>query len=300
MKKHFFYITIIVPALLLSACNKKEIFSPSRYIQTETFQEGSNDYEASMRFTYSENNQLVSVWLKEGNATLTFESNKDKTISKIISSENNGTDYALLSYEDKLITQIQYYEHNQLARESIFLRKEKKNTINKIENYAYDGFSSEGVLAAMLFADVKTMPESVRKMHKSGGKSLYSVQNISYENENIHRVRLSYVVDNKESLYSTTTYNYDDKKNPYYGLPYAFLKLTGYNKNNETYARTSFENDKYKTMITVESSYSYEKKYPIYRSVIESETYIIAFDSVGGPKEWATDTEYSSYQYTYK
>jgi hypothetical protein len=286
----------------LCTCNKREIFSPSRYIETEKFQSGSNLIEVIKQFTYSKKNQLTSVWIKEGNTTLTFEYNKDKTIKKINSSEMNNTCYAELFYENKLITHIYYYENNRLAREGVFSRKGKKDHINKIENYVYDGFSpkSEHILSDFLFPETKNMPDIIRKRHKDACKSLYSVQNITYENENISRVRLSFVANGQTNLYSTTSYDYDNKHNPYYGLPYAFMQLTGYSKNNETYARTSLENDKYKTMIIVKSDYIYEKKYPTSKSVVKSETYAVTFDADGLPKDWATDNEYSTYQYTYK
>jgi hypothetical protein len=295
-------MAIIISVILLCSCNKREIFSPDRYIETEKFQSSANPVEVIKRFSYSKKNQLTSVWIKEGNTTLTFEYNKDKTIKKINSSEMNNTCYAELFYDNKLITHIYYYENNRLARESVFSRKGKKDHINKIENYVYDGFSSksEHVLSDLLFPEAKNMPDIVRKRHKNAGKSLYSVQNITYENENISRVRLSFVVDGQTNLYSTTSYNYDNKHNPYYGLPYAFLQLTGYSKNNETYARTMLENDKYKTMITLESDYIYEKKYPISKSVVKSETYVLSFDVNGLPRDWATNNEYSTYQYTYK
>ena len=302
MKKQIFLIVMAVPFLLLFSCNKKEVFNPNKYIETESFQSGSSR-EVVKRFVYSTNNQLSSVWLKNenGEAALTFEYNKDKTIKKIISSENNEKNYAVLSYENQLITQVQYYENDKLAQESIFSRKEKKNTINKIENYVYDGFSvkKKSILADLLFADVKTMPELVRKNHKSGGKSLYSILNITYENENIHRVRLSYVVDNEAILFAVITYVYDDKKNPYYGLPYPLAELTGYSKNNVTNVMKPIENDPYKTMIIIENNYSYEKKYPVYKSVIESETYIIGYDTLGEPI-WNTTYHRSSSNYTYK
>ena len=302
MKKQFFLTVIVMPFLLLFSCNKKEVFSPNKYIETESFQSGSSS-EIVKRFVYSENNQLSSVWLKNenGDATLTFEYNKDKTIKKIISSENNGKNYAVLSYENKLITQVQYYENDKLAQESVFSRKEKKNTINKIENYVYDGFSAKkkSVLADLLFADMKIMPESVRKNHKSGGKSLYSVLNITYENDNIFRVRLSYIVDSEVELFAIITYEYDNMKNPYYGLPYPLAELTGYSKNNVTSVMIPIENDPYKTLIIVENNYSYEKKYPVYKSVVESETYITGYDTLKNPI-WNTTYQRSSYNYSYK
>ncbi|MDR0606444.1 MAG: hypothetical protein LBG80_19380 [Bacteroidales bacterium] len=302
MKRKSLYILTIIAIISLCACNKQEIFSPNRYIETEKFQSASSPFEVIKQFTYSEKKQLTSVWMKEGNTTLTFEYNKDKTIKKINSSEMNNSCYAELFYDNKLVTHIYYYEDNRLARESIFSRKEKKKTISKIENYVYDGFSSkrEHVLSDFLFPETKNMPDIVRNKHKATGKALYSVQEITYEKDNISRVRLSFVIDGQTNLYSTTSYNYDNKNNPYYGLPYAFMQLTGYSKNNETYARTSFENDKYRTMITIESSYSYEKKYPTNKSVVKSETYAVSFDANGLPSNWATDNEYSTYQYTYK
>jgi hypothetical protein len=302
MKRKSLYVAIIIAVIFLCACNKQEIFSPNRYIETEKYQSASSPLEVIKQFTYSKKNQLTSVWIKDENTTLSFEYNKDKTIRKINSSEMNNTCYAELFYDNKLITHIYYYENNRMARESVFSRREKKKTINKIENYVYDGFSSkrENVLSNFLFPETKNMPEAVRNKHKDAGKTLYSIQDITYENDNISRVRLSFVVDGQTTLYSTTSYSYDNKNNPYYGLPYAFMQLTGYSKNNETYARTSLENDKYKTMITVESSYLYEKKYPTDKSILKSETYAVSFDVNGLPKDWATDNEYTTYQYTYK
>jgi len=287
----FCFFSVVLTAVLLFSCGKKEIFSPNKYILTESLQSGSANFDIVKRFVYSEKKQLVSVWLKEGNTTLTFEYNEDKTIKKITSSENNGSNYALLSYENKLITQIQYYENNELAQESLFFRKEKKNTINKIEYYIYDGFSAKekSILEDLLFAEVKNIPESVQKSHKSGGKSLYSVQNITYEGDNIFRVRLSYIKNGVEELFSITTYNYDDKKNPYYGLPYAITGLIGYSKNNVTFARITLENDPSKTMITIKNNYSYEKKYPVYNAVEKTIISTINFQ-----------LQYRSYQYDYQ
>ena len=287
----------IVAVLLLFSCNKKEIFSPNKYIVSESLQSGSN-LEVIKRFTYSEDNQLVSLWLKENNTTLTVEHNKDKTIQKI--TEDNGTNYAVLSYSDKLITQIQYYENNRLAIERIFSRKEKKNTINKIETYVYDGFLAEkkNVLAELLFSELKTMPEPFRKNHKSGGKLLYSVQDVTYEGDNIFRVRLSYIENDVPLLHSITTYDYDDKKNPYYGLPYFLVGLTGYSENNVKFVRTTLENDPDNTMITIENDYSYEKKYPVYNSVVETKSYVY-YDNEKKPI-WATELRYRSYEYAYK
>ena len=300
MKQQFFFILLTATCLLLFSCKKKEIFSPNRYIETETFQSGTSTSEVIKRFIYSQDNQLTSMWLKEENTTLTFEYNKDKTIKKITSSENNGANYALLSYADKRLTEIQYYENNQLARESLFSRKEKKNTINKIENYVHDGFSSEtkSVLAEMLFADAKNMPQSARKSQKSGGKQLYSVLNVTYEGDNIQRVRLSYIIDDKEVLYSTYTYSYDEMKNPYYGLPYALFELTGYSKNNVKSVHFPIENDPLKTMFTISNTYSYEKKYPVDKSVVEMKTYIIG--SSEGKYIYTTTSQYGYYQYSYR
>ncbi|MDR1181264.1 MAG: hypothetical protein LBL13_04745 [Bacteroidales bacterium] len=300
MRKQSFYMTIIT-ALLFCACNKREIFSPNRYIETEKLQTGASSLELVKQFTYAKKNQLTSVWLKDNNTTLTFEYNKDKTVKQINSSEMNNTCYAQLFYENKLVTHIHYYENNLLVRESVFSRKGKKNTINKIENYVYNGFSSKeaGTLSLLLFPETKNMPETVLKQHKNGEKELYAVLDVTYENDNISRVRLFYMANGVSTLHSTTTYTYDNKQNPYYGLPYAFMQLTGYNKNNEVYARTSYENDRYKTMITIESTYLYEKKYPTDKSVTESETSAVSFDANGAPKDWATSSKYSSSQYTY-
>jgi len=295
-------IIIILPFFLFVSCDKKEIFSPNKYIETESYQSGASSLEVEKRFVYSEKEQLISLWLRDGNTTLTFEYNKDKTIKKITSSENDEATYAILFYENKLITQIQYYEGNQLAMESIFSRKEKKNTINKIENYVYVDFSfpkKKNILADLLFTEMKNVPKTAHKNHKSGEKSLFYVLDITYENDNIFRVRLSYFDNDKAIVYSVSTYTYDDMKNPYYGLPYAIFELTGYSKNNVKYVTTSLENDKYKTMFTIDNNYSYEKKYPVYKSVTESENYIIGYDTSNKPI-FTTISQYSAYYYTYR
>jgi hypothetical protein len=288
--------TLLVSILvILSSCNKEEIFSPDRYIETENIQLGSY-MVLNKEFIYSKK-QLASVNFKNG-SQLTFEYNSDKTVKRIVSSEKNNT-YAVLSYKDKKVSLIQYYEEGNLARENVFSRKDK-GVINQIESYVYDGFAAESSLSAMLFSETKSMPETIRKAHKSGGKSLYAVQNITYEKDNIFRVRLSYAQNDNVSLYSTTSYTYDSKKNPYYGLPYAFLQLTGYSKNNVIFSRMYKENDKYKSMVTTENTYTYEKKYPVYCSTRIDSTYAIHFDANNLPDQWQTDSKRLAYEYFYK
>jgi hypothetical protein len=279
----------------LSSCRKDEVFAPDRYVETESRQNGSY-MTLSKRFDYS-GKQLTSVFLAVGQNTLTFEYNKDKTVKKIMSSDKSSR-YAELFYDDKRINRICYYDDGKLARESLFSRKEKTNTINKVESYVYDGFASESILAGLLFSETEFMPEEMRKAHKSGEKSLYAVQNITYEKDNISRVRLSYAENNEIRLHATITYTYDDKKNPYYGLPYALFQLTGYSKNNVTKAILSFENDKAKTMISLNNHYTYEKKYPVYCSTEKNTTYIVAI--VDGKPQWTTDITHSAIEYTYK
>jgi hypothetical protein len=298
MYKNSYFIIVITLICILCSCKKEEIFSPSKYILTESKQE-SSDMKLTKEFNYA-GKELVSVYLTQEKITLTFEYNSDKTVKKITSSKNGS--YALMEYDDKRISQIQYYENGKLTHENKFYRKEKKNTINKIETYTYDGFSSEGILLKMLFPESKSVPETVQKSHKDSGGSLYAVRNVTYEGDNINRVRFYYVTNGKEIEYYATSYQYDDKKNPYYGLPYAFLDLTGYSKNNVSSSTMSYEYGKDKEdqkVQTVQNTYSYEKKYPTYNTILEYTTYIIGHDTAGVPI-FHTDTKNKAAQYTYK
>ena len=295
-----YFITLILLILVLCSCNKQEVFSPSQHIETESKSNENGGMDVVKRFTYTDK-QLTSVWLA-GDVTLTFEYNNDKTIKRINSSEKENT-YALLSYENKQITQIEYYEENNLAREIIFGRKDGGKTINKVEKYVYDGFFAKSMLSDMLFPETKSLPESVLKSRKSAGKSLYSVENVTYEGDNIQRVRWYSVKDEERTLQTETTYKYDDKKNPYYGLPYAFLELSGYNKNNITSTMVSYEHNKGKegqiVLVTIENSYSYDKKYPVSISIAEHKTYFMAYEAQKNPI-YQTDTKNHTTQYAYK
>lgn len=299
MYKNFYLIVVIILVFILCSCKKEEIFSPSKYILTELKQESSN-MKLMKEFNYS-GKELISVYLTQEKITLTFEYNSDKTVKKITSSKNNS--YALMEYDSKRITQIQYYENERLTHENKFYRKEKKNTINKIETYTYDGFYSEGILLKILFPESKSVPETVRKSHKDSGGSLYAIRNVTYEGDNINRVRTFYVNSNGEQAeYYSTSYTYDKYKNPYYGLPYAFLDLTGYSKNNVSSFTMSYEYGKDKEdkkVLTVQNTYSYEKKYPTYNTILEYTTYIIGHDTDGVPI-FKTDTKNQATQYTYK
>ena len=268
MNKNHYFIIVWVLICILHSCNKQEIFNPSRYILAESKLENSGS-KIIKQFNYSDK-ELISVDLVQEKINLKFEYNKDKTVKKITSSDAS---YALFEYDKKHITQIQYYEGGKLTHENKFYRKEKKNTINKIETYTYDGFSSEGILLKMLFPESKSVPEAFRKMHKSTDGSLYAVRNVTYEGDNIQRVRLYYIANNERVEYSTTTYSYDDKKNPYYGLPYAFLDLTGYNKNNAVTEIISYENHAQNILLfTIRKEYAYEHKYPTTCSITERTT----------------------------
>ena len=297
-KKQF--IILITLIFVFCSCNKQEIFSPSQYIETESLSKTKGGMEVVKRFAYLDK-QLTSVWLV-GDVTLTFEYNSDKTVSRINSSEKNNT-YAQLSYENKKITQIQYYEENELAREIVFGRKDGGTTINKVEKYVYDGFLAKSALADMLFPETKSLPQSMLKSHKSSaGKSLYSIENVTYEGDNISRVRWYSVKDGEQTLQTVTSYKYDDKKNPYYGLPYAFLELSGYNKNNITSIVISYESGQDKKdqkILTIENVYFYNKNYPVNNSVTEHTTYIVAYDKDKNPI-FQTDTKSYTVQYGYK
>jgi hypothetical protein len=260
-------------------------------------QEGSNML-LTKEFHYS-GKKLVSAYLTQEKITLTFEYNSDKTIKKITSSDG---DYALLEYADKRITKIQYYEKGILTHENIFYRRDKKNTINKIETYTYNGFSSEGSLLKMLFPESKSVPETLKNKHKNAGRLLYAVRNITCENDNIQRVRLYYVIDGKQVEFYATTYSYDKNKNPYYGLPFAFADLSGYSKNNVSSSVLSYEYGKDKEdkkIVTIENSYTYEKKYPTYNTTAEYTTYITGYDEFENPI-FTTNTKNKAMQYTYK
>ena len=299
-KKYCFFVGIVV-SLFFCSCKKEEIFSPSKYIDAERKSNASNVMEIVKRFTYSEKD-LTSVSLL-GNITLTFEYNSDKTVSRITTSEKNNT-YAQMSYKDKRITQIQYYEDNKLAREIVFGRKDGGTTINKVEKYVYDGFLAKSTLSDLLFPETKSLPEQVLKSHKStDGKSLYSIENVTYEGDNISRVRWFFVYNGQQTLETITTYKYDEKKNPYYGLPYAFLELTGYSKNNVTSSITSYENGRDKEIqkiLTLNHAYAYDKKYPVLDSITERLSYVTGFDTIAGQQIVNIETKGYTIQYGYK
>ncbi len=297
-KTSYSFIIVMILACIFCSCKKEEIFSPSRYILTESKQEGS-DMRLTKQFNYS-GKELTSVYLNQEKITLTFEYNSDKTVKKITSSDGS---YALMEYDSKRITQIQYYEDGKLTHENKFYRKEKKNTINKIETYTYDGFSSEGILLKMLFPESKSVPDNIRKSHKDTGGKLYAVRNVTYEGDNINRVRTFYVDAKGEQIeYYSTSYDYDKYKNPYYGLPYAFSDLTGYCKNNVSSSIMSYEYGKDKEdqkVLTIQNSYSYEKKYPTYNAIAEHTTYIVGYDTLERPI-FNTFTQNKAAQYMYK
>lgn len=279
-----YYLLIGLVLFLMFSCQKSEVFNPKKKIQ---FVEKQNDSEIVLtdEFVYNDKKQLQSILHLLDKDTISFIFNKDKTISTIFLSKEN--ERVELTYNKSLLTNIKCFENNELKLEILVERKEKTNKIRKLSFYLA---KSDSKLTSVF------VPKTFQKLkvHKSN-KELTAYQYITYEKDNITTVR-TYLAQGKDStLYYTATYKYDDKVNPFYGLPYPIVDLLGYSKNNISSIHYYYDNgyDEYdRALITQKFDYKYNKSYPIKCTMTEMSTFS---DKTGYQK----DNDVYNYQVRY-
>lgn len=262
---------ILVFSLLLIACNKEEVFNPNKKIQYVLLQ-GTSSMDTSMAFIY-ENGSISEILYKQLGKDFSISLNKNGTIDKITSNVND--EYILLTYDGTYLNNMEFYQGNQLTKKIQVGRKDKNNKINRLSYYLMENKQSKSVFDNVFFPSSDQLIVTKENLHKSTS-TLVMVRNITYENDNISREKVIDYDGQDSTIRYSASFTYDDKKNPFYGLAYPIMDLSGYSKNNILTAYYTYDNgyERYdRAYFSQKHDYEYKNKYPSSHNMVEYGTY---------------------------
>ena len=277
MKRTIIILAVIAIACTCSSCQKERegVYHPKKKIV--------EIYEQSDPYGYAYNGikRLTEKWTWNG-----------KNLSKITSADESV--YCLFKYEKNRISKIEgndgfygayspytlsfTYEgdfikkiecHDKRGLYAVFDFKHTQNKITTMTITINDNLSFKNTVAAFrLFLPVQTVKSILNEEQSaslSKGETRTSVFEFEWDGDNIKTETLSYEREHYSST-SKTTYQYDDKINPFYNSTRGFV----HSKNNVISAKTD--------MRTIEYKITYDGQFPVEISenlIIENNSYPI-------------------------
>lgn len=276
-KSVFILAAVAVLALCFSSCKPDdEIYNPKCKISKIWYYSNSDWDNPDVRFVYGKKGVVDSVVLAT-EETFRFEYNKDKTVSRIVNEQSKYTEDIEITYTDRLVDKMVYSVDGVVRKEITFTRDEETTRITEIkevydkEFYESMQYQSKSKLYNAFLGDADAAHEWIQRV-PTKDLTVHCTKKVEYDPgekekyENIAKVVEFYPNLNQEI---THVYKYDTETyNPYYGLQYAYMDLSGYYVNNvlkeEMTVKTNGVQTKY-----VEYTYNYsgenfinKKKYP--------------------------------------
>lgn len=231
MKKSIQLILAVVSiAFLFSACNKvdEDYYFPKVKLASIK----SDDYTATFKYDKKKLSQILM-----DDETITVIYNDNKQISELDCSVDN--EKVLMTYnDDKKITRCDYYKGANLLYYQEFVRS--GDHIASVRTYgSSDDWKkiSQGKLFRMCFNT--TLIDKVIKNAPKADLTLTTEEFWTYSGTNVSLITSSVTYAGVTATMKTA-YTYDEKHNPFYGLPYYIGQTMAYSTNNGTSMISSF------------------------------------------------------------
>lgn len=240
MKKIKYLLFILLSLLLLTKCQKEDVYDPKdKLISILDYTISSKSPYVS--FLYEE--EKISKAIFHDQTVFEFEYNEDNQVSAIYGySGNKPYGYVIMSYLDKKLSKTAYYDQsNSIFQIDTFYRFKGniygyKSYINVLQAKDYENkISATRLFQTYMHPHQPVQVKAIAHIHKSGF-ILISQTNVEYTRQNITQLETVY----HNGFTTLSKFSYDDEKNPLYGLPFALTDhfnfpsapLSGYSKNN--------------------------------------------------------------------
>lgn len=256
MKKNIKFILAVVSiAFLFTSCNKVEedYYFPKERLSSIK----STDYSAVFKYDKKKITQIVM-----DDETLTLQYDKNKQISEIDYSLDN--EKVLITYnDDKKISECSYYKGSDLIYYEEFVRN--GDHIASVRTYgSSDDWKKtcQSKLFKLCFDS-----QIVSLMTKNAAKTDLTLTSETFWTYTGDNLTLKTTSATYAGITATlrSTYTYDTKNNPYYGLPYPLMQFMAYSFNNPVSVNSAFVLGNTTTTTDAQYfSYTYDDKdYPV-------------------------------------
>jgi hypothetical protein len=242
MKKALIFSSVAIFFIAtFSSCYKQEddIYKPKCKIVNVWYDELSGT--ADEVYTY-EDKELNKITYSDDGSYIVITHNKNGTISEIVAYESDGVatgESVSMTYDKTLIATMSFIDDGDVVQKYEFTHSDKK--ISSIKVYVDESYSKSKVAKSRLYKLCFGDPDQFGNLFDViGSKSLA----FSFE------YLLTYTGDNLTNINVETEYydihvsmnqimEYDDMKNPYFGLTFKLANFLGYTKNNPTKMTTN-------------------------------------------------------------
>ena len=237
MKKALIFSSVAIFFLAtFTSCYKQadDIYKPKCKIINIWYDELSGT--ADEIYTY-EDKELAKITYSDDGSYLIITHNKNGTISEIVEYESTGVatgQSVTMTYDKTLISTINFIDNGDVIQKYEFIHSDKK--ISKVKVYVDATYSKSKVAKSRLYKLCFGDPDQFGRMFDViGSKSLaFSFEYVfTYTGDNLTKVN---VETEYYGIYISMNQimEYDDMKNPYFGLNYCLADFMGYTKNNPT------------------------------------------------------------------
>jgi len=237
MKKAFlFSLVALFFIATFSSCYKQadDIYNPKYKIINVWYDEMTGTAEEI--YTY-ENKELSKLTYSEDGLYLLITHNKNGTISEIKAYDANGVatgESVTMTYDKTLIATISYIDDGTEVQKNEFTHVDKK--ISSIKVYLDNSVDVNKLSKSRLYKCCFGDPDQFGKLFdiiRAKGLDLYVEYLLTYTGDNLTKVQY------EEDYYDihiamTQTMEYDNMKNPYFGINFCLADFLGYTKNNPT------------------------------------------------------------------
>ena len=249
MKKEMLLLTA---ALLLAFCfssckNEGEIYNPKCKISKIWHR--SEVGEPNEIFHYTKKGQLEMIdFINNEYVTdvdrAVFAYNKDKTVSEITYTTQNGTVETIsLTYneKEKTVNKMEYKENGEVLKEVTFTRDTEEGKLTKVEEQYEDALMrkiANGTLSRFYIRFLGDEFEMNTMLEKSGAKAMQLTKTIDV----VYDAEFENIIETTTTIYRFNivikkSFQYEQSNNPYFGLPYFYsdrqdFDLVGFSKNN--------------------------------------------------------------------
>ncbi len=272
MKFYIKILIVLISSLIFFSCQKEDVYNPKKRLLSIF------DYQQSVKtpfvsFIYNKDEKIEKAVFFD-NSSFHFEYNEDLQVTKILGFSNNlPYGFVTMEYIDKKLSKCSYFNNsNVIFQMDTFYRQDgmiygyksyiaplgKEMLTDQINSRLFQSY-----MHAHAYKNIHKILEDIKS-----GMALVSHTNVTYKDKNITQLETVY----NNGFTTLYKFNYDDKENPLYGLPYAlidYLKfpsspLTSYCKNNFIFSSYTEHYGTPGVGLEVHYDIVYEnKKYPI-------------------------------------
>ncbi len=261
MKKTFLLsLVAIFFVATFSSCFKQadDIYNPKCKIINIWYDEMTGT--ADDIYTY-ENKELSKITYSDG-SYLMITHNKNGTISEVKAYDENGVatgESVTMTYDKTLIATMSYIDDGTVYQKYEFTHVDKK--ISSIKIFVDNSVDVNKLSNSRLYKRCFGDPDQFGKLFdiiSAKGLDLYLEYLVTYTGDNLTKVQY------EEDYYDihiamTQTMQYDNMKNPYFGINFCLADFLGYTKNNITkVTSTTVYTGGYEGTDTYELNYTYQ------------------------------------------